>query len=82
MTQVGVVMSTDSPSPIVFLIPIDYDLLREKRIAIAYNGCNIKIVTNIAAHNRKVMALTVKISEYSFIGPIFIVVDEITSFHV
>jgi hypothetical protein len=82
MTKVGVVMSTDSPPPIVLFIPIDYDFFRQKRIAVAYNGSNIKIVPNVATHNSIVMALAVKISEYSFVIPIFIMVYEITGFRI
>jgi hypothetical protein len=49
--EIGVVMRSHSATPIVFFLSINYDFFRQERISIANNGCNIKIIPNIATHN-------------------------------
>lgn len=51
MMEISVVMRPNSAAPIVFLVPIYHDFLRQKRVSVSNDGCNIKVIPNIAAHN-------------------------------
>jgi hypothetical protein len=51
MTKIGIMMSANSAAPIIFFVAIDNYFFRQKRISVAYNGGNIKIIANITTDN-------------------------------
>ncbi len=81
MIKIGIMVSTNSTTTIIFFMPIDYYFFCKKRISISNDRGDIKVIANIATHNTEVMSLSIKISPDCIVVPVMVMINNITSFH-
>ena len=74
-------MCAYSTTPIPLLVTVDPYFLCQERIRVANHCGNIKIITKIAANNREVVPLGIKISKNCIVLPIVVMVNYIAGFN-